>query len=598
MNKKYQIEDFLEMKSITSTSFNCDGDKIAFLSNETGMNQLYLVSRDGGEPRQLTTHEESISFALFSPTKNEIIFGAGENGNEKTQFFIFDISTNFACAITNNPEVVHNFGGWSRDGEFITYSSNERNGTDFDVHVMELKTGVSRTIFSEGGSCSSLGFSPQGTMVAVRKNYSLIKHDLYIVNIKNRMVDLVTNYDEKSFVGSPKWLPDEKGFFFITNKERDFHGLAFYDFQTKSERFVLTPAWDVEGTAMTFNGENLLVTVNEGGYRTVVIYETKNLKPLLKQDFPKGIISYADWSRDGKYVVFTLMSAVKNEDVWVWSKEENKCWQVTYSIQSVPEEVLVEPKLVHYPSFDELKIPAFLFFPKSKSSNKKVPTIVYIHGGPESQFRPTFNSLIQYFVYQGYAVIAPNVRGSSGYGKKYLALDDKYKRMDSVTDLQYLHKFLEKRNEIDANKIVLYGGSYGGYMVLAGLTFYPDLWAGGVDVVGISNLVSFLENTSSYRRSLREAEYGHLATDKEFLGSISPLNFVENIKAPLFIIHGANDPRVPLSEAEQMYKKLKEFGREAELLVYMDEGHGLNKLKNRLDAYPKVAIFISKICVP
>ena len=595
MNKKYKIEDFLEIKAAGASSFNYDGSKISFLSDATGMDQLYLVSRDGGETRQLTSHEEPISFALFSPVKDEIIFGAGKGGNEKIQFFLFDIASKSTRPITNQSEVTHRFGGWSRDGKFITYSSNLRNGTDFDVYIMEIESGIFRTIFNQGGLCDSLGFSPTGKMVTVRKKHAESRHDLYLVDIESGNVELLTSDEEKTTLGSPRWLPDERGFFFTSNKERDFLGLAFYDLETKTERYVLTPVWDVEGIAITFNGENLLVMVNEDGYRTVTIYETKNLKAIERQNFPKGVISYASWSRDGKHIVFTLTSTTKDSDVLVWSKEENRCWQVTYSDQGVPEKVLVEPELVRYESFDGLQVPAFLFLPKMNLTSSKLPVIVHIHGGPESQYRPGFNSLIQYFVYCGYAVVAPNVRGSSGYGKKYLALDDIKNRMDSVKDLEYLHKFLEQDGRIDSSKVVLMGASYGGYMTLAGLTFYPKLWAAAVDIVGFSNLVSFLENTSLYRRALREAEYGYLATDREFLESISPLNFIENIKAPLFIIHGANDPRVPLSEAEQIYNKLKESGKKVELLVYQDEGHGLKKLKNRLDAYPKIVDFLDSV---
>lgn len=595
MKRKYKIEDFLEIKSVSGASFSPDGEMIAFIGNITGTSQIYLISHNGGESEQLTSYEEPISFVVFSPTKNEIIFGTAKGGNEKTQFFLLDITSKSMRAITNQTEATHRFGGWSRDGKFITYSSNTRNGIDFDVYVMETETGISRLIFNEGGWCDSLGFSPKGEKVIVRKRHTFQLHDFYIVDLESENIELLTPDEEKATLGSPRWLPDESGFFFINNRGKDFNGLSFFDLRTKKAQYSLTPQKEIEGTSITRDGQNIVIMENEDGYRTLTIYDTSNLKPLSKQLFPQGLIGGVQWSNDGRYLVFVLSSATKNADIWVWSKNENKYWQVTHSPRNIPEEIFVEPELIHYLSFDGLKIPAFLFLPKINLESKKVPAIVYIHGGPEEQYRPGFNSLIQYFVYCGYAVIAPNVRGSSGYGKKYLALDDIKKRMDSVTDLEYLHKFLKQDGRIDSSKVALMGASYGGYMTLAGLTFHPKLWTAGVDIVGFSNLVSFLENTSSYRRVLREAEYGYLATDREFLESISPLNFIENIKAPLFIIHGANDPRVPLSEAEQIHKKLKESGKKVELLIYQDEGHGLKKLKNRLDAYPKMVDFLNSV---
>jgi dipeptidyl aminopeptidase/acylaminoacyl peptidase len=214
---------------------------------------------------------------------------------------------------------------------------------------------------------------------------------------------------------------------------------------------------------------------------------------------------------------------------------------------------------------------------------------------PEGQFSLSLALITQYFVYAGYIVVGPNVRGSAGYGKTYMKLDNVEKRMNSVKDIIALRDYLAKLPEVDSKKMVVMGGSYGGFMVLACLAFYPDLWAAGIDTVGIANFVTFLENTAPYRRHLREAEYGSLEKDRKFLESISPINFVENIKAPLFIIHGANDPRVPLSEAEQISGKLKSLGRTVEMVVYSDEGHGLSKLKNRLDAYPKMVDFLEKV---
>lgn len=571
-------------------SFSPKGDTVAFRSNLTGISQLYLISRHGGDAERLTSYDEPLSFAVFSPTKNEIMFGMGKGGDEKTQFYLYGVDTKSIRRITNRPVVIHRWGGWSEDGKSITYSSNERNGTDFDVYVMDIESGATRMVFNQGGWCDALGFSPTKRKVTVRKQHTFLHHDLYLVDLKNGETELLTPHKGKAEYGAPRWLPDESGFFFTSNEDRDFIGLSFYDTKKKRQKYILTPKWDVDGTSLTRDGKNLAVILNEDGYGKLTIYNTETLQPLRNQLFPKGMIGGARWSHDGKYLVFNLTSAIKNKDVWVWSKEENKFWQLTHSPRRVAEEVFVEPELIHYTSFDGLWIPAFLFLPKHRKV--ELPAVINIHGGPEEQYRPGFSSLIQYFVYKGYAVITPNVRGSAGYGKQYLALDDGEKRMNSIKDLASLYSYLKSRGEIDSCKVALMGASYGGYMTLAGLTFFPDLWAAGIDIVGFSNLVTFLENTSSWRRALREAEYGYLKTDKKLLESISPLNFIKNIKSPLLIIHGKNDPRVPLSEAEQIHRQLNNRGMKTEILIYEDEGHGLSKLKNRLDAYPKIVNFL------
>jgi dipeptidyl aminopeptidase/acylaminoacyl peptidase len=266
----------------------------------------------------------------------------------------------------------------------------------------------------------------------------------------------------------------------------------------------------------------------------------------------------------------------------------------------VPLDSFVAPALVHYPTFDTTddsnprQIPAWFFQPRSHAG-APVPAILLVHGGPEGQTRPYFHPLIQYFLQRGYAVFAPNVRGSTGYGKAYSHLDDVEKRMDSVADLAHAARWLQEQPGVDGDRLVVYGGSYGGFMVLSALCTYPDLWAAGVDIVGISSFTTFLENTSDYRRAHREAEYGSLDTDREFLESISPINHVDEITAPLIVIHGANDPRVPLSEAEQLVAALTARNVAVEFIVFDDEGHGIAKLKNKLVAYPAIADFLDRV---
>jgi dipeptidyl aminopeptidase/acylaminoacyl peptidase len=261
------------------------------------------------------------------------------------------------------------------------------------------------------------------------------------------------------------------------------------------------------------------------------------------------------------------------------------------STAGIPRSSFRRPHLVRYPTFDGRKIPALLYEPDAENA----PVVVNVHGGPESQSRPAFAPVTQYLLHRGYAVFFPNVRGSTGYGKAYTHLDDVELRMDSVRDLAHAAEWLREKGH---QRVAVLGGSYGGFMVLAALTEYPELWTAGVDIVGIANLVTFLENTGSYRRGLREPEYGSLERDRDFLESISPIHKAENIRAPLMVIHGKNDPRVPVGEAEQIVERVRENGGTVEYLLYEDEGHGLAKLKNRLDAYPKIAAFLDSHLAP
>jgi dipeptidyl aminopeptidase/acylaminoacyl peptidase len=299
-------------------------------------------------------------------------------------------------------------------------------------------------------------------------------------------------------------------------------------------------------------------------------------------------------------LAFTYTSAVRTMDIYMWDLVDNQVNAVTRSSHGgVPQETFIIPELVHYPTFDQdergqtRRIPAWFYYPQSESQNP-LPVIVMVHGGPESQYRPYYHFLIQYFLQHGYAVLSPNVRGSTGYGKAYSHLDDVEKRMDSVADLAHAAQWLKQQPSIDGERLVVYGGSYGGFMVLAALTQYPDLWAAGVDIVGISNFVTFLENTSDYRRAHREAEYGSLAKDRDLLERISPIRHAERITAPLMVIHGANDPRVPLGEAEQLVEALRARQVPVEFLIFDDEGHGLVRLKNKLVAYPAVVAFLEQ----
>jgi dipeptidyl aminopeptidase/acylaminoacyl peptidase len=294
-------------------------------------------------------------------------------------------------------------------------------------------------------------------------------------------------------------------------------------------------------------------------------------------------------------LVFALSTPTRTPDVWVWDLPANAAGPVTRSSHAgLTATALVEPELIHYPTFDGRQIPAWFYRAGAGQPPLPRPVVVYVHGGPEGQTQAMLYPILQYLVYRGYHVLAPNVRGSSGYGREYLNLDNVERRPDSVADLAHGALWLRQQPDVDGNRLAVYGGSYGGFMVLAALTRYPELWAAGVDIVGIANFITFLERTGAYRRSVREAEYGSLAHHQDLLKALSPIHQAGRIKAPLFVVHGRNDPRVPLEEAEQIVAALRARQVPVEFLVYADEGHGLVKLANKLDAYPRIAAFLDQ----
>ena len=609
----YTIQDFLQAKAAHSPNFSADGKQVAYLSNLGGTFQVYIApvgENSNGEARQLTDFEDGISLVKFSPVDADLLlFARDSGGNEMHQLYTLDVATGETRVLTNAPGAQHNFGDWSRDGGKVAYTSTKRNGTDYDAYLYDLSTGKETLVASLGGYCGVISFSPSGQWLVVSKaRGSFLDTELYLVDLATGAEPkLLTPHENKALYAKAEWLEDESGFYTVTDDGSDLAVVRLVNLSggLSGPLTTLRPAediWPVEDIVISLSSRLLGVVSNIGGQSELAIYEiTRNAPDSLLpsrniQVVHGGIITGLTWNQPGDRTLFAMTTASEGYNIWTQKLlASGEPERMTQMPPAIPAEEMRVPERIHYPSFDGLNIPAFLFLPKQMPTHAKVPAVIYIHGGPEGQFRPSFNPVIQYFAYQGYAVIAPNVRGSDGYGKAYLALDDRHKRLDSVRDLEYLHRWIEQDGRIDPARVALMGGSYGGYMVLAGLAFQPELWAAGVDIVGIANLVSFLENTSPYRRAVREAEYGYLATDREFLASASPINKAGDIRAPLFIIHGANDPRVPLSEAEQMRDTLAARGVTAELLVYADEGHGLAKLKTRLDAYPKVAAFLESV---
>jgi len=591
------LPDYLEIRSAFPTGLSPDASKVLVLSNLSGTYQAYRVPRDGGRLQPVTDLDEPVS-AWYLPTTNEILLSVDSGGNEHHQLYLAADDGTGLRPLALQPEHIHRPGGVTRDGSLLAYASNDRNDADFDVHVLELDTATgapAHRVFDRGGWCEGAGFSPDGRWLAVsRLSERNGDNDLFLVDVANGEVVHASPHDDEASFGPPAWLADSSGFFWSTDTGRDRRAIARFDLATRRCEYVLEPEWSASCT-IDWGGTRLLVTTNEDGYTRAHLHDPATMVLEGEVALPGRGVADFSFSGDGRHLVSSFTSPTEPGDAWAHDLDRDTLVRLTHSPRRIEAEAMVEPELHRYVSFDGEQVPVFAYLPRSASPGASLPVIVMIHGGPESQYRPTFNPLVQYFVARGYAVVAPNVRGSTGYGKRYHHLDDVERRLDAVADLAALHDWLAADNRFDAERSVLWGGSYGGYMVLAGLAFQPERWAAGVEIVGISSLVTFLERTAVWRRAYREREYGWLERDRAMLTEASPITHVESMRAPLFIIHGANDPRVPLSEAEQIHSVLRARRVRSELVVYPDEGHGLARLANRLDAYPRAVDFIDEI---
>jgi dipeptidyl aminopeptidase/acylaminoacyl peptidase len=563
-------------------------------SNLPGVRQLFLSALDGSPPQQLTHLQEPVDGTLLPDGR--ILLLVDEGGNERSQLYLMERG--------GEPEplvVDPRFNHWtpvvSPDGSLLAYATNRGNGRDFEVVVRRLQSGDERT-YDVRGYLAVHDFSPDGRWLAVERLGDLAgDSDLFLIEVETGEVVHATPHEGAAEYTTPAWLPDSSRLYAATNAFGDHSSIARYDLGYREWEVVLESRWDLECVADRA-GRSLLVSANEDGWSRLELRDPETLE--LRGEVPlpgRGVV--AQWpapppvfSHDGAQLAFSFSSPREPLQVHCYDLDSNELRRLT---GDGPIEG-ADPTLHRFTSFDGEEIPVFLFEPEGDGP---FPVVLTVHGGPESQwlpfFSPSVGAFTQFLVSRGYAVAAPNVRGSTGYGKRFEHLDDVGLRLDSVRDLAALHGWLTARPEIDGDRAVVYGGSYGGYMVLAALAFHPELWAAGISFVGISNLVTFLENTSEYRRAAREREYGSLATDRELLQRLSPASQIDAIRAPLFLEHGRNDPRVPVGESEYIHRVLSEKGVRCELVIYEDEGHSIEKRRNKIDVYERVVAFLDEV---
>ncbi len=560
--------------------------------------QAHRVCQPLGMREQLTFYPEPVAGMRVAPAASKLdgfVFSKDKGGDEFSQLYWFDFASRAASLLTDGRRSQNNGALFSRDGRLVAYRSTARNGTDTDIWVRDVASGQARVLVGEGGSWSAHDFSPDGRRLLVMKYVSAAEVYPGVVDVATGQLEMFPVDGGKAAFSDFVFAPDGRAVYFVSDEPvqgqaQEFRTLRYHD--PGSGRFEVLSRhipWDVDGLTVAGDGRHLAYVTNEDGIGRLHVLALPSHREVTLPGLPIGVIGGFEFSPDGRRLALALNSATSPSDVYVIDLADAKLTRWTRSeVGGLDASKFVAPTLVRYPSFDMVDgqprtIPAFYYRPANVAAGTKLPVVISIHGGPESQALPTFNPTAQYLANElGVAVLVPNVRGSSGYGKTYLSLDNADKREDSVKDIGALLDWIARRPELDASRVGVQGGSYGGYMVLASLMHYGDRIRAGVDVVGISDFATFLANTEDYRRDLRRAEYGDERTPEmqAVFARISPARHADRIRSRLFVAQGRNDPRVPYTEAEQIVEAVRGNGQPVWYLLFNDEGHGFRKKAN------------------
>ena len=610
------VEDFVRVETALEPRFSSDGARVAFRWNRPGVSQAFVVdAKDGGSgqvARQLTD-TGGVTYGLaMRPGHNELMFIADDGGDEQFQLHLIDLDSAVPRVLASVPGVIHNFGAWSKDGRLVSYGSNRRARQFFDVYVLNVETGEEHLVYEQDGMNEAGVFSADGRALQMgRPNLELPgDNDLFVVALDESgaaagEVRRVTEHPSDA-AHAAQWsalhLYSNGTLLVLSDEGREFVGLARIDGATGAREWLAEYEWEIEAAAVTSDGSRVALVVNEDGYSRIEAFElTSEVRlgdPIAVPELPgAGIVSTPEWRGDGEALAFTFEGPRHLSDVWIAELGAGEARRLSASASgAVDVEALPEPELVRYTSFDGREIPAFYYRPTSMSAGgavgrERAPCLVLVHGGPEGQSRPALwgrYSAPHYLLTQGVALLVPNVRGSTGYGKEYCHADDVELRMDSVRDLIAATEWLAGTGEIDPERIGVMGGSYGGFMVLAAITEAPERWGAAIDLFGIADFETFLKFTGPWRRKHRAREYGE---DPEFLRTISPIHRAGEIRTPLLVIQGDHDVRVPQEESEQIVDTVRRNEGIVEYVVYPEEGHGIQKLPHRLDMGERIAAF-------
>jgi dipeptidyl aminopeptidase/acylaminoacyl peptidase len=581
------VERYGNYRGAALVSWNPERREMLISTRFADVPEIHLVKMPGGDRSQLTFYPDPVTSAQFNPKQGgSFVFSKDVGGGEFYQFYRYDLASGEVTLLTDGKS--RNVGMvWSQGGESIAYGSTRRDGNDVDIWAMDPNDPKSDRMVAklEGGGWGPLDWSPDRQKLLVVNEVSAEESYLWLMDASSGEKKLLTQKgDAKVNYAGGRFSKDGKGIYTTSDKDSEFHRLVYIDLATGAPTYLTSNIpWDVDEFDLSDNGKMIAFVTNEDGYGVLHLLDTATRKEKSVPKLPKGIVAGVSWNKNNRDLGFDVTSARSSSDVYSLDVTTGKVERWTFSeTGGVNTSDLPEPELVHWKSWDGRMISGFLYRPPARFTGKR-PVIVNIHGGPEGQFRPGFPGRNNYWLNElGIALISPNVRGSTGYGKTFLSLDNGFLREGSYKDIDTLLDWIKGQNDLDNGRVMITGGSYGGFMTLAVATNYNDRICCSVDVVGPSNLVTFLEHTSGYRQDLRRVEYGDERDPKmrEFLERIAPYNKAKNITKPLFVIAGKNDPRVPASESEQMVQMVRQNGTPVWWLLGKNEGHGFRKKQN------------------
>ena len=598
------VARYLNVRGAGGAELSPDGRSLVFTTSTTGLPQLWTAPVIDGAvaaPRQLTFGNR-VQFAAYSPDGRWIAYGTDRNGNERTQFFLLSPDGTRERALTPADEHFRDFGGWSPRGDRIAYASSERNGRDFDIWVLDVDTagrprGAPRMVLQGAGNLGIAAWRPDGNAVVLSQGRGEVDNDLFLLDFATGKLDTLFAPVQMSHYRSIEWTPDGQGFFVATSHERDRAALAHYHVPDRSLHWMREYPWDVEAVALSGDGKYLAWTVNEGGWSRLFVRELAAERDVPVPGLPAGVVTRLSWAKGASRLLVSVSAPGVPGDAWVFDASTGRTQRATESsLAGLDPAAFVAPEAVQIRSFDGETIHGLLYKPRA-GGQAKPPVVMMLHGGPSSQARPDFDPVAQYLLSRGYAILDLNYRGSTGYGQRFTQLDNRRLRMNGVRDMGAAVEWLRSRDDVDGNRVAAMGGSYGGYLTLAAVAQLPQYFRAGVDFVGVANWITGLEDAGPALKNSDRIEYGDIDNpdDREYFRQISPLTYADSIRSALIVIHGANDPRVPVAEADQIVRAVRHRRGDVEYLRFPDEGHGISRLQNRITAYQRIARFLDRV---